>query len=78
VKYEELTKEIPAGVLELLRVPGLGPKKTKQFFEKLKITGIDDLETAIREGRLQGIPGIQAKTEQNILKGIEWLRRSGR
>jgi DNA polymerase (family X) len=78
-KYEELTKEIPAGVLDLLRVPGLGPKKAKLFFEKLKIASVDDLEAAIREGRLKGLPGIQARTEQNILKGIEWVRRrSGR
>ena len=76
-KYDELTKKIPASVLELLRVPGIGPKKAKQFFEKLKIAGIDDLEAAIKEGRLKGFPGIQDKTEQNILKGIEWVRRRG-
>ncbi len=78
-KYEELKQEIPAGVLELLRVPGLGPKKAKQFLEKLKIASLDDLEAAIKAGRLKGLPGIQDKTEQNILKGIELVRRrSGR
>ena len=74
-KFEELTKEIPAGVLELLRVPGVGPKKAKQFFEKLKVTNLDELETAIKAGRLKGLPGFQARAEQNILKGIEWVRR---
>jgi len=74
-KYDKLTREIPAGVLELLRVPGIGPKKAKQFFEKLQIAGIDDLEAAIKEGRLRSLPGIQDRTEQNLLKGIDLARR---
>jgi DNA polymerase (family X) len=78
-KHEELKKEIPAGVLDLLRVPGLGPKKAKMFFDKLKIKDVDDLEEAIRKGKLKGMPGIQKKTEDNILQGIELIkRRSGR
>jgi DNA polymerase (family 10) len=78
-KHEELKKEIPAGVLDLLRVPGLGPKKAKMFFDKLKIKDVDDLEEAIRAGKLKGMPGIQKKTEDNILQGIELIkRRSGR
>src|SRR5512135_2293632 len=74
-KHEELKKEIPAGVLDLLRVPGLGPKKAKQFYETLKIQSVDELETAIRDGRLSGLPGVQKKTEENILKGIELIKR---
>ena len=74
-KHEELKKEIPEGVLDLLRVPGLGPKKAKQFYEALKIKSIDELETAIRNGKLSGLPGIQKKTEENILKGIELIKR---
>ncbi len=74
-KHEELKKEIPAGVLELLRVPGLGPKKAKQFYDKLKIKSIEDLEAAIRTGRLAGLPGVQKKTEETILKGIAILKK---
>lgn len=74
-KHEELKKEIPAGVLDLLRVPGLGPKKAKQFYDALGIKGIDELEAAIKSGRLRGLPGIQAKTEDNILQGIALLKR---
>jgi len=77
-KYGELTKEIPAGVLELMRVPGIGPRKAKQFFEKLKIAGLDDLETAIAAGTLKELPGIKDRTEQKLLKGIEWVRHGGR
>lgn len=74
-KHEELKKEIPGGVLDLLRVPGLGPKKAKQFYDALKIKSVDELEVAIKSGRLKGLPGIQAKTEENILQGIALLKR---
>jgi DNA polymerase (family 10) len=74
-KHEELKKEIPAGVLELLRVPGLGPKKAKLFYDRLKITSAEALEAAIREGRLSGLSGIQKKTEENILRGIVALKK---
>ena len=74
-KHDELIREFPEGVLELLRVPGLGPKKAMMLTGKLNITGIDDLEAAVRAGKLSGLPGIQKKTEENILKGIEGLKR---
>ena len=74
-KHEELKKQIPAGVLELLRVPGLGPKTAKMLFRERNIKGIDELEAVTREGKLAGLPGIQKKTEENIIKGIEQLKR---
>jgi len=74
-KHEELKKEIPGGVLDLLRIPGLGPKKVMQFYDKLKVRSIDELEEAIRTGKLSGLPGIQKKTEENILKGIGLIKR---
>jgi DNA polymerase (family 10) len=73
--HEKLKKEIPEGVLALLKVPGLGPKKAKQFYDSLKIKSIDELEAAIKRGRLEGLPGVQKKTEENILKGIELVKR---
>lgn len=74
-KHEELKKDIPAGVLELLRVPGLGPKKAKLFYDRLKITSAEALKAAITEGRLAGLSGIQKKTEENILRGIAALKK---
>ena len=74
-KHEELKREIPGGVLQLLQVPGLGPKKAKMLFERLKVKSVDELEAAIRKGKLEGLPGIQKKTEENILKGIELIKR---
>jgi DNA polymerase (family 10) len=75
-KHEELKAEIPAGLLEIMKVPGVGPKKAKLFYEKLKIDSIDKLEEAARSHKLSTLPGIQKKTEENILKGIEFLKRS--
>jgi DNA polymerase (family 10) len=74
-KHEELKREIRGGVLELLRIPGLGPKKAKLFFDRLKIKSLDGLTAAIREGKLTGLPGIQEKTVENLLQGIELITR---
>ncbi|MBI5664487.1 MAG: DNA polymerase III, partial [Nitrospirae bacterium] len=77
--YDQLKKAVPSGLVDLLSVPGLGPKTAKLLFDKLQIKDIDDLERHAKEGKLQGLPGIQAKTEGNILKGIAMIkRRSGR
>lgn len=73
--HEELKHEIPEGLLTLLSVPSLGPKTSKLLYEKLKIKGIDDLERLALEHKLVGLPGIKEKTEENILKGIEMLKR---
>lgn len=73
--YDELKKEVPPGLIDIMSVPGLGPKTAKLLFEKLHIKDIDDLEKQAKEGRLKSLPGIQAKTEENILKGIAVIRR---
>lgn len=73
--YEDLKKEVPEGLSMLLSVPSLGPKTAKLFYEKLKIKDLQDLERLAREHKLSGLPGIKEKTEENILKGIEMLKR---
>src|SRR3989304_4070380 len=72
---EALRKVIPAGVVELMNVPGVGPKTARLLYEKEGITGVGRLEALARAGKLRGLPGIQAKTEQNILRGIEVVRK---
>jgi DNA polymerase (family 10) len=74
-QLEDLKREIPEGVVALLSIPGLGPKTAKLLFEELGIKDVDELERMAREHRLQGLPGIKAKTEENICKGIEVLRK---
>ncbi len=73
--HEALKKEIPAGLLEILRVPGVGPKTAKMLFEKRGVKSIGELEALAREGKLAGLPGIQEKAEENIRKGIALLKR---
>lgn len=48
-------------------VPGIGPKTAKLLYERHGITGVNELERLARDGELRGLPGIQAKTEENIL-----------
>jgi DNA polymerase (family 10) len=72
---EEAKKEIPAGVVQLMNVPGVGPKTAKLLYEKAGVHDFAKLEELAKAGRLKGLPGIQAKTEANILKGIAVVRQ---
>jgi DNA polymerase (family 10) len=74
--HEKLKGELPPGLLSLLSVPGLGPKTAKLINEKFQVTSIEELERLAREHRLAGVPGIQQKTEENILKGIAAMKQS--
>jgi len=73
--YEELKATVPAGLREMVRIPQLGPKKVKALYERLGITTIGELEYACQENRLVDLPGFGAKTQENILQGIEVLKR---
>jgi DNA polymerase (family X) len=75
--YEELKASVPAGVLEMLKIQGLGPKKVKVLYEKLNITGVAELEEAAKAGRLEKLDGFGKKTEENILQGIQAMRNRG-
>ena len=75
-QYEELKQKVPSGLLEMMSIPGLGPKKIKLIYDKLGITTMEELEKYAREGRLRSLSGFGPKTEENILKGIEFLKRS--
>ena len=73
--YEDLRKEVPEGLGMLLSVPSLGPKTAKLLSDELKVKNLEDLERLARDHKLSGLPGIKDKTEENILKGIEMLKR---
>ena len=73
--YEELKASIPPGLLDMLSVPGLGPKKIKVLHDTLGITTLGELEYACKENRLVSLKGFGAKTQENIIKGIEYFRR---
>lgn len=73
--YEKLKREIPAGVLELLDIPTVGPKTAKLLYQKLKIKDVATLEKYAKEGKLLKLEGIKEKTVENVLKGIAVMRQ---
>ncbi len=73
--HEELRDKIPPGLVELLKVPGLGPKKARQLFTELHIASLGELEYAIQENRLLSLPGFGAKTQERLKAGLEQVRR---
>lgn len=73
--YNRLAEEVPPGVVEMLSVPGLGPKKVARFWKELGITDLEQLKSAAQAGKLRDLPGMGAKSEAVILEGIESLAR---
>lgn len=72
--HEEQKAKVPPGLLDLLRIPGLGPKRVKVLYERLGVSTLAALGAACREGKVAGLEGFGAKTQENILKGLERLR----
>ena len=73
--HEDLKAFIPPGHLEMLKIPGLGPKKIKALFDSLDIKTIGELEYACIENRLVTIPGFGQKIQEKILQGIEQVKK---
>jgi len=73
--YEKLKSSLPAGLLDMLRIPGFGPKRAKVVFDKLKVDSIEKLEAACRAGKVAALDGFGEKSQQKILEGIELVRR---
>jgi DNA polymerase (family X) len=72
--HEELRASLPAGLLELLLIPGLGPKKVRLLHERLRIDTVTLLETACLAGQIAGLAGFGEKTQAKILDGIRFRR----
>ncbi len=76
-KLEEVKKEIPPTLLELLSIEGLGPKKVHELYTKLKITNLEELQKAAKEHKIAKLKGFGTKTEEKILKGMHLLKQEG-
>ncbi|MDQ8158239.1 MAG: PHP domain-containing protein [Gemmatimonadota bacterium] len=74
---ERLQEETPEGLLEMLRVPGLGPSRIRAIHDGLDVDTLLELEQAARDGRLAELPRFGSKTADKILKGIADLRATG-
>ena len=71
---DDLQKKVPAVAFELMRVPGLGPKKVKVLVDTLRLTSLDALEQACRDGKVQEIKGFGEKTQAAILENIAFAK----
>lgn len=72
--FEELKASVPPGLVAMLGIPGLGPKKVKALNDRLGVTTVDELEAACQAGRVAGFDGFGEKTQQKILDGIAHSR----
>ena len=73
--YDDLKKSIPPGFLEMLEIPGIGPKKIQTLHKKLKIDSVEKLEAACKSGKVAELDGFGEKTAANILEGLELKRK---
>lgn len=76
-QLEKLREEVPPGVVDMLRIQGLGPKKVKALFAELKVTSLDELKEAAESGSVAELKGFGKKTAQLILEGIEHVVHAG-
>ena len=77
--YKRLREEVPEGLVDIMHINGVGPKKAKLFWEQLDVTSVDALKIAADNDKLAELPGMGKKSQQKILDGIEALsRQTGR
>jgi DNA polymerase (family 10) len=75
--YDDLKSKIPPGLVEMLRIPGMGPKKVKAVHDQLGIDTLDKLRAACESGEIATLKGFGTKTQQKILEGIAFLAEVG-
>lgn len=73
--YDDLRAKTPEGIFEILKIPGLGPKKVKALYDELDITTVGELEYACLENRLIDLKGFGEKTQNKILEGIDHIKK---
>jgi len=76
-KLEELKKEIPQSLIDLLSIEGLGPKRVKLIYEKFGAKNLDELKELAQSGKLRELPGFGDKLIEKILKGVKQLKKAG-
>ena len=73
--HQALLAEVPATVLDLLKLPGVGPKTVAVLYRQLNVATVEQLEAAAADGRLRALRGMGARKEQQILRAIGWRRQ---
>ena len=77
-EYERMKKSVPVNILELISIEGVGPRTVKTLWEKLKVKSMDDLERAAKAGKIARLQHFGRRSEEKILKSIEFRKRSGK
>ena len=75
-EYVQMKEKLPDGLFDILKLPGMGPKKVRAVYKKLEITSIGELEYACNENRLADLNGFGEKSQANVLSGIQFLKVS--
>src|SRR5947209_3441731 len=73
--HDQLAEKIPVGLRQMTRIPGLGAKRVRQINSELGVSTLDELRQAAEDGKIASISGFGAKSQENILKGIEFLKQ---
>ena len=76
-EHTELAEQVPQGLMEVLSIPGLGPKTVKLMWDDLKVESVEDLKREIEKGTIAELPRMGAKTIENIVAAIEFMESSG-
>src|SRR5262249_38928832 len=76
-QLEELRSQVPRGVVEMMRLPGLGPKKAAALFKELQIASLESLKAAAESGTVAQLKGFGEKTAKKILEGLGKLAQAG-
>lgn len=76
-EFQKLLKKYPAGVLDVMRVGGVGPKRAATLYRELRVDSVAKLEDAVRRGVLKGLPGFGEKLESNIAKSLALAQAGG-
>ena len=73
--YERLRAQVPSGLLDMLRIQGVGPRTVKLLHDELGISSVEELRAAAEQGQLRGLKGLSSRTEEAILEGIARIER---
>lgn len=69
--HEQLRQTMPSAIIELFKIPGLGPKRIKALYQQLDVTTLDQLYAAARNGRIRSVPGFGERVEQRIMEAVQ-------
>src|SRR5262245_23516995 len=77
-QLDALRAEVPPGLIQMLRIPGLGTKKVKALYDQLNVATLEGLKAACEDGRVAKLKGFGAKTQAKILDGLRFVTEAGR